>query len=112
VHRLARKSSVDASADCDAHTARIVHAERIKAAAHRRPERLWRLAASRALHATRAPAHYRDHIGVAEREHMHAVDGFEGGKGAQKGAGDAEHEGDLLTIHPEVDGRLEDVGRA
>jgi 5'-nucleotidase len=96
---------------------------------------LWRLAASRALHSTRTQQHYRDHIGVAEREHMSEVDCFDGaemrGRSAGHGKGNGngkkvgqdkdekndprkvskEREGDLLTINPEVDGRFRDVGR-
>jgi 5'-nucleotidase len=58
---------------------------------------------------------------VAEREHMSDVDTFDGGS-VRRGRGEAdekgkrevsqEREGDLLTIHPEVDGRLKDIARA
>jgi hypothetical protein len=52
---------------------------------------------------------------------MSDVDTFDGGS-VRRGRGEAdekgkrevsqEREGDLLTIHPEVDGRLKDIARA
>jgi 5'-nucleotidase len=122
VHRMARQDSFAEPGHLDTDTHRILHRERGRQAEHAHapvePATHWRLAASRALHGTRAPAHYRDHIGVTEREHMSAVDCFDGaaarGGAPQPASGEeGTDEGhDLLTIHPEVDGRLEDVGRA
>ena len=79
----------------------------------------WRRALHLALRWSRA--HYRDHINVAEREHMSPVDCFNGatvrrGRTRERDAEDLDdvHDhstDDLLTIHPVVDGRLKDEGR-
>jgi 5'-nucleotidase len=104
-------------------TQRILSRERERRAQHRPHDALaqWRLDAAKALHTSRQRAHYKDHIGVAEREHMSAYDCFDGasvrggrnptvpaGAGAKGDAAEA----DLLTIHPEVDGRLRDASRS
>ncbi|OCH95318.1 Metallo-dependent phosphatase [Obba rivulosa] len=80
----------------------------------------WRQAAGRALRWSRA--HYRELIGVAGREHMSGVDCVNGEviRGAASRVGDdtpeeepdVDTEEDLPTIHPVVDGRLKDEGRA
>jgi 5'-nucleotidase len=79
--------------------------------------RLWRVAASRALHQSRAGAHYGDHISVSSREHMSDVDCFDGARIRGQSANDKKKEHttsdeDLLSISPEVDGRLKDEGRS
>lgn len=71
------------------------------------------IAAARRL---RSKAHYLDHINVSAREDMSSVDCFDG-KTARRGGGTAvqvelnDFHQDLPVIHPEVDGRLKDVGR-
>ena len=76
----------------------------------------WKHAAVLAVHHARSKAHYMDRIAVSHNEHMSGVDCFNGHQ-ARKGSigeddkGDNE-EGDLLVIHPTVDGRLKDEGRA
>jgi len=81
----------------------------------------WRQAAGRALRWSRA--HYRELIGVSGREHMSGVDCIDGevirsataqfsNEKVKKEEQDADAEEDLPTIHPVVDGRLKDEGRA
>ncbi|KAI8998871.1 Metallo-dependent phosphatase [Trametes punicea] len=86
---------------------------------------MWRRVAGIALRWSRG--HYRDHLRVTGREHMSAVDCFDGdrmrkgefGVDQAKEAREKEHENeelhgaeeDLVTIHPVVDGRLKDEGR-
>lgn len=88
------------------------HAPDASAAARR----LWRVAASRVLHQSRAGAHYGDHISVSSREHMSDVDCFDGARirgqstnGKEEGHKTSDE--DLLSISPEIDGRLKDEGR-
>ncbi|KAI0362720.1 Metallo-dependent phosphatase [Trametes cingulata] len=84
---------------------------------------MWRRVAGLALRWSRG--HYRDHLRVTGREHMSAVDCFDGDR-MRKGdfGGDLAKQGkeqeneelngadeDLVTIHPIVDGRLKDEGR-
>jgi len=75
----------------------------------------WRQATKTALRWSRA--HYRDHIHVTQREHMSAVDHFDGKSlrrgdvGASKEAGKDGDEEEVAVIHPLVDGRLKDEGR-
>ncbi|KAF7983055.1 hypothetical protein HWV62_23947 [Athelia sp. TMB] len=75
----------------------------------------WKHAAVLAVRHARSKAHYMDRIAVSHKEHMSGVDCFNGHQ-ARKGSigeddkGDNE-EGDLLIIHPTVDGRLKDEGR-
>ena len=122
---MARKASSTEIGNLNSDTLRIISRERGRQAKHRSslPAIHWRLAASKILHKTRAGVHYADHIGVTEREHMSDVDCFDGasmrGAGPKTESGQAkeaveanEAESDLLTIHPEVDGRLKDEGRS
>lgn len=64
--------------------------------------------------------HYRDHIDIAQREHMSEVDHFDG-KAVRRGrpddkegkkGDDGSDEQDLAEIHPVLDGRLRDEGRS
>ncbi|KAI0031814.1 Metallo-dependent phosphatase [Vararia minispora EC-137] len=78
----------------------------------------------------RSRRHYRDHINVSAKEHMSLVDCFDGAKARNmpidrhrddRGRGDQDEEdeededgedaGDLLVVHPVMDGRLKDEGR-
>ncbi|KZP23681.1 Metallo-dependent phosphatase [Athelia psychrophila] len=75
----------------------------------------WHHAAVLAVRHSRSKAHYKDRIDVSGREDMSDVDCFQGAK-ARKGSigvGDQGNntDGDLLLIHPVVDGRLKDEGR-
>lgn len=86
-------------------------------------EQNWVKALSFALHVSRSKKHYRDHINVSAKEHMSAVDCFDGEKVRKMKHDDGpesdqeEKEGrkpsdeDMLVAHPTVDGRLRDIGR-
>ncbi|GJE86791.1 bifunctional metallophosphatase/5'-nucleotidase [Phanerochaete sordida] len=86
-----------------------------KAIAPRTAASRWRAAAARALRWSRG--HYRDHLRVAEQEHMSPVDCFDGGSVRRRGHAEQAQESvdvseeDLVTIHPVVDGRFKDEGR-
>lgn len=98
--------------------------------AHRQPsnaERSWAKAISYALHSARSTKHYRDHINVSAKEHMSAVDCFDGDsvrkvnhRGEDDNGNEEQEEKqkdrtpsdeDMLVAHPVVDGRLRNVGR-
>lgn len=74
----------------------------------------WKHAASLALRWARSRAHYQDQLNVSTTEHMSSVDPYDG-KGIRSGTEsekkDDEADDDLLTVSPEVDGRLKDEGR-
>lgn len=89
----------------------------------------WKLAASLVIKSIRSKRHYQETLSVAQVEHMSDVDCFDGEKmrrkwGAPKAKGAKEEkdqdetssrvtdEDDLLLIHPVMDGRFKDVGRA
>lgn len=74
----------------------------------------WKHAAHLALRWSRSRTHYQEHLNVCTLENMSSVDPFDGEKmrGGQHLAGHRVlDENDLLTISPEVDGRLKDEGR-
>lgn len=75
----------------------------------------WKHAAHLAIKSIRSKRHYQDHMAVAHKEHMSDVDCFDGGKmrggETDKTPSDVEEKGDLLVIHPGVDGRFKDIGR-
>ncbi|KAG5221521.1 Metallo-dependent phosphatase [Salix suchowensis] len=77
----------------------------------------WRKAASLALHWARSKNHYRAQMNVAMTEHMSGIDPFDGetvrkGECLKQQADEGNSaEDSLLTIRPEVDGRLKDIGR-
>lgn len=75
----------------------------------------WKQATSHAIKAVRSKRHYQDTMAIAQKEHMSDVDTFDGDKMMRGGkAGGVQEEGDddLLVIHPVIDGRMKDVGRA
>lgn len=89
----------------------------------------WKLAASLVIKSIRSKRHYQETLSVAQVEHMGDVDFFDGEKmrrewgapqtqEAKEGGGQDEKsprskdEDDLLQIHPVLDGRLSDAGRA
>ncbi|KDQ33721.1 hypothetical protein PLEOSDRAFT_1032941 [Pleurotus ostreatus PC15] len=77
----------------------------------------WRKAASLALHWARSKNHYRAQMNVAMTEHMSGIDPFDGetvrkGECLKQEADEGNSaEDSLLTIRPEVDGRLKDIRR-
>jgi 5'-nucleotidase len=66
------------------------------------------------VHSSKSRRHFRDHINITSREHMTAVDCFNGAKqrtGSPPDDGDATgnpSDEDLLVVNPTVDGRLKD----
>ncbi|KAJ7093165.1 Metallo-dependent phosphatase-like protein [Mycena epipterygia] len=74
----------------------------------------WKHAAHLALRWSRSRTHYQEHLNVCTLESMSSVDPFDGEKmrgGQQLAKHRVLDENDLLTISPEVDGRLKDGGR-
>jgi len=88
----------------------------------------WKLAGSLVIKSIRSKRHYQETLSVAQVEHMSDVDCFDGEKmrrewgapqaqEAKEGKGQDEksphkNEEDLLNIHPVLDGRFNDIGRA
>ena len=89
----------------------------------------WKLATSLVIKSIRSKGHYQANLSVTQVEHMSEVDCFDGetmrnkwgasrpGDGKEeKGQGGTNYrmtdEEDLLQIHPVLDGRFKDVGRA
>ena len=88
----------------------------------------WKLAASLVIKSIRSKRHYQETLSVAQVEHMTDVDCFDGEKmrrewgapqaqEAKEGKGQDEKSShkdgeDLLRIHPVLDGRFNDIGRA
>lgn len=82
--------------------------------AHQTNARRWKRAAGLALQWSRPKAHYQDQLNTCATEHMSSVDSFDGvnvRKGKQSQVVPEEVDGDLLTVSPEIDGRLKDKGR-
>lgn len=75
----------------------------------------WKHAASLVIRWSRSQIHYQDQLNVSTTEHMSLVDPYDG-QSARSGLDNdkkaAPSDEDLLTISPEVDGRLKDAGRA
>ncbi|KAG6820781.1 hypothetical protein H0H93_011546 [Arthromyces matolae] len=71
----------------------------------------WRKAKKLAIRWSRS--HYKDQLAVCSMEHMSQVDAFDGGnirKGLkQTKKASAYDENHLLTLHPEIDGRLKNI---
>jgi hypothetical protein len=88
----------------------------------------WKLATSLLIKSIRSKRHYQENLIIPQVEHMSEVDCFDGQKmrkewGAprveekeEKGPDEAgshtTEEADLLYIHPVLDGRFKDIGRA
>jgi hypothetical protein len=90
----------------------------------------WKLATSLVIKSIRSKRHYQENLSVTQVEHMSEVDCFDGEQmrkkwGAPQPQGgkkeveatrdEAEsstaYEGDLLHIHPVLDGRFKDIAR-
>ncbi|KAJ7286039.1 Metallo-dependent phosphatase-like protein [Mycena rebaudengoi] len=74
----------------------------------------WKHAAHLAVRWSRSKKHYREHHQVCNLESMSPVDPFDGEKargGHQVAERKFDGDDDLLSISPEVDGRLKDEGR-
>lgn len=80
-----------------------------KESQHDTAVKLWRHAATLAIH----HAHYQNHFKISVTEHMSEVDAFDGER-ARKSLACTPASGyendNLLLVKPEVDGRLKDEG--
>ena len=91
----------------------------------------WKLAASLVIKSIRSKRHYQENLSVAQVEHMSGVDCFDGEKmrrewgshrvkeakakeetNQEEASTCTTDEKDLLHIHPVLDGRFKDIGRA
>ena len=126
---LARESAL-ARTFMQSDTEMIIQRERKRSQRLQNPGKMhWKLATSLAIKSIRSKRHYQDNLSVPQVEHMSEVDCFDGEairrKWGASPAEDAEKEkdrgetnshvgddGDLLHIHPLLDGRFKDVGRA
>lgn len=75
----------------------------------------WKRAARLALQWSRkSRLHYQDHLSVCTTEHMSTVDAYDGQsvrkEGQMRKRMDFNDE-DILTVYPEIDGRLKDLAR-
>jgi hypothetical protein len=75
----------------------------------------WKHAAEMARRWSRSRTHYQEQLNVCTMEHMSAVDPFNGSS-TRKGQGtgmrrEAVEDEDLLTVSPDVDGRLRNEGK-
>ncbi|KAJ7632241.1 Metallo-dependent phosphatase-like protein [Roridomyces roridus] len=106
VRTMANRSASDTAHLCSATKTSIAREQyRSKVASQ------WKHAAHLALRRSRE--HYREHLAVCSAESMSCIDPFDGEKtrgGESTSMRDVEVD-DLLTINPEVDGRLRDEGR-
>ena len=112
-------------------TEMIVQRERKRSQRLQNPKMHWKLATSLVIKSIRSKRHYQDNLSVPQVEHMSEVDVFDGEQmrrrwGApqpddtnsekEKEPGEAnsrtKDEEDLLHIHPVLDGRFKDIGRA
>lgn len=127
--RLARESAFSQTF-MGAGTEMIIQRERKRSQRLQNPEKMhWKLAASRVIKSIRSKRHYQETLSVAQLEHMGDVDFFDGekmrkewgapqaqeakeGKGQDEKGSRSKDEDDLLHIHPVLDGRLHDIGRA
>lgn len=75
--------------------------------------KLWKHAASLALHKERSKAYYQGHLKICSTEHMSSVDPYDG-TNARKGKVckqvSAEEDSDILVVHPHIDDRLKNEG--
>lgn len=121
--RLARENALS-QGFMQAGTEAIVQRERRRSQRLQHPGKMhWKLAASLVIKSIRSKRHYQESLSIPQVEHMSEVDCFDGEKmrkewgapHAEEGRGGRSHttdEDDLLQIHPILDGRFKDVGRA
>lgn len=72
---------------------------------------LWKHAAN-LVHRARSQIHYRNHLKIANSEHMSSVDAFDGAnarKGKQCAEKTIDHL-DMIVVTPSIDGRLTNAG--
>ncbi|KDQ60604.1 hypothetical protein JAAARDRAFT_708193 [Jaapia argillacea MUCL 33604] len=122
VNRMIRIGNTSSHGHLNPETTGIISRERgrqdrVTSRAKMRAAENWKHLADLVIHQLRSKRHYRDNLIVSTREHMSGVDCFDGSLmrgGATSGSADEQEESfdsDLLVVHPEVDGRLKDVGR-
>ena len=110
-------------------TEMIVQRERKRSQRLQNPKMHWKLATSLVIKSIRSKRHYQDNLSVPQVEHMSEVDCFDGEHIRRKWGTQPEDtnpekerdrgktsahtmdEGDLLHIHPVLDGRFKDIGR-
>jgi 5'-nucleotidase len=127
--RLAKENALSQTF-MQANTEAIVERERRRSQRLEHPGKMhWKLAASLVIKSIRSKKHYQENLSVPQVEHMSEVDCFDGEKMRREwGASRAEaaekeksqdeksshpaDEDDLLQIHPVLDGRFKDIGRA
>ena len=113
-----------------ADTELIVQRERKRSQRLQNPGKMqWKLAASLVIKSIRSKKHYQANLSVPQFEHMSEVDCFDGetmrrkwgvsqqqdtkeGKDQGRSNSRTPDEEDLLHIHPVLDGRFKDIGRA
>ncbi|KAF9642736.1 5'-nucleotidase [Thelephora ganbajun] len=131
VSRMSRleRDNVPSQAFMQADTEAIVQREKRRSQRLQNPGKMhWKLATSLVIKSIRSKRHYQENLSITHVEHMSDVDCFDGEKMRRRwGATQAEEmkeekvpnevgsrtadEGDLLHIHPVLDGRFKDVGR-
>lgn len=127
--RLAKENALSQTF-MQANTEAIVERERRRSQRSEHPGKMhWKLAASLVIKSMRSKKHYQENLSVPQVEHMSEVDCFDGekmrrewgasrAKAAEKEQSQDEKsphladEDDLLQIHPVLDGRFKDIGRA
>jgi len=132
VNRMSRLARDNAASRTfiQADTEVIVQRERKRSQRLQNPGKMhWKLAASLVIKSIRSKRHYQENLSITQVEHMSEVDCFDGEKMRRKwGAPRTEEAGeeksqdekspritdedDLLQIHPVLDARFEDIGRA
>jgi len=126
--RLARENALSRTF-MQAGTEVIVQRERKRSQRLQNPKMHWKLAASLVIKSIRSKRHYQENLSITQVEHMSEVDCFDGermrrkwgttqakeakGEDGQDGTRSrTADEDDLLQIHPVLDGRFKDIGRA
>ena len=127
--RLAKENSLSQTF-MQADTELIVQRERKRSQRMQNPGKMhWKLATSFVIKSIRSKKHYQANLSVTQVEHMSEVDCFDGeamrrrwgvslpesAKEEKDLGGENVHttdEGDLLQIHPVLDERLKNIGRA
>ena len=126
--RLAREDTLS-QAFMQPDTELIVQRERRRSQRLQSPKMHWKLATALVIKSIRSRRHYQENLSIAQVEHMSQVDCFDGEKmrrewgtphakktkeekGQEEISSGMTEEDDLLHIHPVLDGRFKDIGRA
>ncbi|EPQ58734.1 hypothetical protein GLOTRDRAFT_104166 [Gloeophyllum trabeum ATCC 11539] len=115
VNKMIRQGKESDAYHLHSDTGRIVRREKARkeeSSGRSRAAHNWQHLADLVTHRSRSREHYKNQIGISSREHMSEVDCFNNETlRSLDGSEDDGAQGDLLVVHPEVDGRLKDVGR-